>query len=91
MPSLLTRGFEIGGPAGNFRKRVVATEEPAIRAVALEILAVMIDVLRYDGTSALTFRLHQDSRAESGQELSPSYPYKLAPERAGEDYERSGG
>ena len=58
--SLLGRGFEVGGPAQNYRKKVVIDGELAIRALAREMLAIAVDVFGYDGTSALTFRLHQD-------------------------------
>jgi hypothetical protein len=65
--SLLDRGFEVGGPAQNYRKRVVVRDEAAIRALAREMLAITVDVFGYDGTSALTFRLHQDSRMDPGR------------------------
>jgi len=65
--SLLGRGFEVGGPAQNYRKQVVIDGELAIRALAREMLAIAADVLGYDGTSALTFRLHQDSRMDPGR------------------------
>ena len=38
--SLLGRGFEVGGPAQNYRKRVVIDGESAIRALAREMLAI---------------------------------------------------
>ena len=64
--SLLGRGFEVGGPAQNYRKTLVIDGELAIRALAREMLAIAVDVFGYDGTSALTFRLHQDSRMDPG-------------------------
>src|SRR5205814_5726991 len=38
--SLLGRGFEVGGPAQNYRKQVVIDGELAIRALAREMLAI---------------------------------------------------
>jgi hypothetical protein len=46
---------------------VVIDGELAIRALAREMLAIAVDVFGYDGTSALTFRLHQDSRMDAGR------------------------
>ena len=65
--SLLGRGFEIAGPAKNFRKKVVVDGKVGVRALAREFLAIVIDALRYDGTSTLKFRLHQDTRSDTAR------------------------
>ena len=55
-PTLTGRGFEIGGNANNFRKFLVAATEDNAKSVASEMLAILTDVLGYDGTVDLTYR-----------------------------------
>jgi hypothetical protein len=56
---LRSRGFEIGGNAGNFRKflPVVRSTDPA--RIGREMLGLMTEVLGYDGSLALTYRMRQ--------------------------------
>ena len=58
---LTGRGFAIGGSARNYRKRFPAplADEPAL--VAAEMLAVVTDVLGFDGTVDLQYRFCQSS------------------------------
>lgn len=65
--ALLGRGFEIGGAAQNFRKKVVVSAKNAIRTLGREMLAITVEVLGYDGKVPLTFQMHQDSRLEPGR------------------------
>jgi hypothetical protein len=60
-PVLTGRGFEIGGNANNFRKHLVAPSAGDCTRVAQELLAILTEVLQYDGTADLTYRLHQDT------------------------------
>lgn len=54
-------GFEIGGNASNFCKRIVIGDETALRAFAREAVAILCAVLGYDGTQPLQFELHLGS------------------------------
>lgn len=56
---LARRGFAIGGNADNFRKRspVPKAEDPL--GIAKEMLAILTDVLGYDGSTDLTFSVQQ--------------------------------
>lgn len=58
---LRERGFEIGGNARNFRKRLVVADETALRAFAHEAIAILCAVLGCDGTVPLRFELHLGS------------------------------
>ncbi len=60
-PILTGRGFEIGGNANNFLKDLVAPSAGDCARVAHELLAILTEVLQYDGTTDLTYRLHQDT------------------------------
>jgi hypothetical protein len=60
-PALIGRGFEIGGNASNFRKRLVAPSSNSATCVANEMLATLTEVLEFNGTVDLTYRLHQDT------------------------------
>jgi hypothetical protein len=60
-PVLTGRGFEIGGNANNFRKHLVAPSAGDCRRVAHELLTILTEVLQYDGTTDLTYRLHQNT------------------------------
>jgi hypothetical protein len=67
--ALTGRGFEIGGNAHNFRKFLVAVSDRNAQSIASEILAILTDVLGYDGTVDLTYRLHQDTRLRADHVL----------------------
>jgi hypothetical protein len=73
--ALLGRGFEIGGAAKNFRKEVVAGGHETLQTLSRELLTIAIDVLGYDGSVALTYRLHQDSRLEHGRVFRGIQPH----------------
>jgi len=62
---LRERGFEIGGGAGNFGKRVFADGPAALKALAREALGVLCRVLGYDGTADLRYHLHLGTRLET--------------------------
>jgi hypothetical protein len=68
-PAMIGRGFEIGGNANNFRKRLVAPSAGDCTRVASELLAILTGVLQYDGTTDLTYRLHQDTRLRADHVL----------------------
>ena len=60
-PALIGRGFEIGGNARNFRKSLVAASKRSATGIANEILALVTEVLEYNGTTDLAYRIHQNS------------------------------
>ena len=56
---LAGRGFEIGGGARNFRKFLAPSPPTSPAAIAAEMLGLLTEVLHYDGTADLTYRLCQ--------------------------------
>ncbi len=58
---LRERGFEIGGNASNFRKRIVVADETELRAFARKAVAILSTELGLDGTRPLRFKLHLGS------------------------------
>jgi hypothetical protein len=64
--SLLDRGFGIGGNASNFRKRLPAPSKEDAPRVARELLAILVDVLGYDGRSDLAYKFQQESNLRAG-------------------------
>lgn len=58
------RGPESGG--GQFRKQVLMPGGRAVRALARETIAILYEVLDYDGASALRYRLHLGTRLSAG-------------------------
>ncbi len=66
-PALIGRGFEIGGNASNFRKLLVAPSKKSATCIANEMLALVIEVLGYNGATDLAYRIHQNSH------LKPSH------------------
>lgn len=67
---LLDRGFSIGGNANNYRKELsVPSIEDAPR-VAREMLAILLDVLGYDGRTDLAYKFQQDSNLKDAQVLT---------------------
>lgn len=58
-PALSGRGFAIGGNGRNYRKRLVAPRENELSTIACELLALVSDVLEYDGTSDLRYKFCQ--------------------------------
>lgn len=68
-PALIGRGFEIGGNASNFRKLLVAPSKKSATCIANEILALVIEVLGYNGATDLAYRIHQNSHLSAGHVL----------------------
>ncbi len=68
-PALIGRGFEIGGNASNFRKSLVAASKKSATCIANEILALVTEVLGYNGATDLAYRIHQDSHLSAGHVL----------------------
>ena len=68
-PALIGRGFEIGGNASNFRKRLVAPSHKSATCIANEMLAMFTEVLDYNGTVDLTYRLQQDTHLKASHVL----------------------
>ncbi len=66
-PALIGRGFEIGGNANNFHKPLVAPSKKGATCIANEMLAVLTEVLSYNGATDLAYRIHQNSH------LKPSH------------------
>jgi hypothetical protein len=64
--ALLGRGFEIGGNADNFRKMLPVPSKEDSPRVALEMLAILVDVLGYEGCTDLAYKLQQDSNLQAG-------------------------
>lgn len=64
--SLLDRGFEIGGNANNFKKDLPCTGNDDSPRVGRELLSILMDVLGYDGTTDLTYQLHQGCNLRAG-------------------------
>jgi hypothetical protein len=64
--ALEDRGFEIGGNADNFRKTLPRAIDPDSPRVARELLAILMDVLGYDGGTDLAYKCHQASRLSPG-------------------------
>ena len=60
-PAMAARGFATGGGARNFRKFLSGGPRTESEAVATELLGLLTQVLGYDGTSDLSYRLHQGS------------------------------
>jgi hypothetical protein len=68
--SLLDRGFAIGGNANNYRKALpVPSGEDAPR-VAREMLAILLDVVAYEGLTDLAYKFQQDSNLKDAHVLS---------------------
>lgn len=68
-PALIGRGFEIGGNASNFRKSLVAPSKKSATCIANEMLAIVTEVLGYNGTTDLAYRIHQNSHLRPGHVL----------------------
>jgi hypothetical protein len=64
--SLHDRGFEIGGNASNFRKALPTPRREDAPRIARELLAILIDVLGYDGRTDLAYRFEQASNLRAG-------------------------
>ena len=63
---LLDRGFEIGGNADNFKKILLSLSKDDPPRVARELLAILMDVLGYDGCADLVYRFHQGCNLRAG-------------------------
>jgi hypothetical protein len=59
--TLQDRGLAIGGNADNFRKSLPRPPSADAARVARELLPLLMDVLGYDGSTDLAYRLHQES------------------------------
>jgi hypothetical protein len=64
--SLHDRGFEVGGNANNFRKSLPSPSKEHAPRVARELLAILLDVLGYDGRTDLAYRFEQASNLKAG-------------------------
>ncbi len=64
--SLHDRGFEIGGNANNFRKSLPTPCREDATRIARELLAILVDVLGYDGRTDLAYRFEQASNLRAG-------------------------
>ena len=64
------RGFEIGGNANNFRKELPLQGGKEFERFAREMMAIVVDVLGYDGTVDLGCRFEQSSHLTEGHVLS---------------------
>jgi hypothetical protein len=62
---LLDRGFAIGGAADNFCKALPMPTVGIAGQIAREILAIMLDVVGYDGKTDLAYRFEQCSVLEA--------------------------
>ncbi len=67
---LLDRGFAIGGDADNFEKALPIRSGDDAARIAREILAILLDVLKYDGRGDLAYRFHQATILEDGHLLT---------------------
>lgn len=61
------RGFQIGGGANNYRKTLPRPMINDLARIGAEMLALLTDVLGYEGTLDLSYKFHQ------GTHLKPSY------------------
>ncbi len=68
--TLLDRGFEIGGNANNFRKNLPLLSGAETARFAREMIAIVVDVLGYDGTADLGCRFEQSSYLSEGHILN---------------------
>jgi hypothetical protein len=59
--ALEDRGFEIGGNADNFKKTLPQAIDADSPRVARELLPILMDVLGYDGSTDLAYKVHQGS------------------------------
>jgi len=59
------RGYELGGPARNFRKEVLLRTRREVEAAAREALALFHDVFGYRGQTPLQAHLYRGDRAPS--------------------------
>jgi len=67
---LLDRGFAIGGDADNYQKALPIHSGDDAARLAREILAILLDVVKYDGRTDLAYRFHQASILEDGHLLT---------------------
>jgi len=67
---LLDRGFAIGGAADNYEKVLPPPSVKDAVRIAREILAILLDVLKYDGHTDLAYRFHQASILEDSHVLT---------------------
>jgi hypothetical protein len=66
---LLDRGFAIGGNANNYRKALSVPSSEDAPQVAREMLAILLDVLAYDGQTDVTYKFQQDSNLKDAHVL----------------------
>jgi hypothetical protein len=69
-PALIGRGFEIGGGANNFGKHLIAPSASDCARVAHEMLAILTEILGYDGTADLAYQLHQNTHLTAAHVIS---------------------
>jgi hypothetical protein len=68
--ALLDRGFTIGGNANNYLKRFPAASSAQVPCIAREMVAILLDVLTYDGRSDLLYQWQQASRLKNAHVLT---------------------
>lgn len=80
---LAGRGFAIGGNARNYRKRLPVPLAEESARVAAEMLALVSEVLGYDGTTDLQYRFCQSSHLRADrvvQRVSPEFLQRVLAE-----------
>jgi hypothetical protein len=75
---LRERGFDAGGPGGNFEKTFAVASARDLRALAGEATSVLCDVLGYDGRAPLIYRTHLGTRLHSQPVFDAIGPGDLA-------------
>jgi hypothetical protein len=64
--ALYDRGFEIGGNGNNLRKSLPSSSKQDAPRVARELLAILMDVIGYDGRTDLVYKFEQASNLRAG-------------------------
>jgi hypothetical protein len=70
-------GFEVAGSAGNFRKTVSVADAKDLRGLAREALAILTQVLDWNGTQALEYELSLQSGSKIRHVLEAVSPETL--------------
>jgi Putative bacterial sensory transduction regulator len=63
---LISRGFEIGSHPGNYRKLLPVPNSKDPARIASEMLGLLTEVLGYDGSVALVYRMRQGTVLNTG-------------------------
>lgn len=75
---LREHGFEMGGEADNFRKKIGIANAEDVRAAAREAMAIFTDVMGYDGRQKLRYELTLEARVVVPRVLQHISPDALA-------------